>query len=69
MTSPYLTARETLAYLKLGSLSGLYRLVREHDLPHLRRGRLLLFDVRELDAWLHGHGSSVEWARAKRRSA
>lgn len=65
-SSPYLTAREAIAYLKLGSSSALYRLIREHRLPHLRRGRLLLFDTRDLDAWLHGHPSALDWARAKR---
>lgn len=66
VASPYLTATETLAYLKLGSLSALYRLIREHRLPYCRRGRLYLFDVRELDAWAHGHNSAIEWARARR---
>jgi excisionase family DNA binding protein len=66
LPSPYLTATEAIAYLKLGSSSALYRLVREHRLPHCRRGRLYLFDVRELDAWAHGHHSAIEWARAKR---
>jgi excisionase family DNA binding protein len=64
--SPYLTARETIEYLRLGSSSALYRLIREHRLPHVRRGRRLLFDTRELDAWLRGHGSALEWSRAKR---
>lgn len=66
MTSPYLTAAEAIAYLRLGSQSALYRLVREHRLPFCRRGRLYLFDTRELDAWAHGHGSAIEMARAQR---
>jgi len=66
--SPYLTATEAMAYLRLGSQSALYRLVREHRLPYCRRGRLYLFDTRELDAWVHGHASAIEMARAHRRS-
>jgi excisionase family DNA binding protein len=69
MTSPYLTAAEAIAYLKLGSQSALYRLIREHRLPFCRRGRLYFFDVRELDAWAHGHSSAIEWARAQRRAS
>jgi len=44
----------------------LYRLVREHRLPFCRRGRLYLFDRRELDAWTHGHASALDFSRAKR---
>jgi excisionase family DNA binding protein len=67
VSTPYLTAREAIAYLKLGSESALYRLIREHRLPTCRRGRLYLFDTRELDAWAHGHNSAIEWARSQRR--
>jgi excisionase family DNA binding protein len=67
VSTPYLTARDAIAYLKLNSESALYRLIREHRLPTCRRGRLYLFDTRELDAWLHGHSSAVEWARSQRR--
>lgn len=67
-TSPYLTAREAIAYLRLGSQSALYRLIREHALPHGRRGHLLLFDTRELDAWIRGHDSALEFARVRRRA-
>ena len=71
MTSPtpYLTAREAMTYLKLESSSALYRLVREHRLPFCRRGRLYLFDQRELDAWLRGFNSEIEMVRASRRRA
>jgi predicted DNA-binding transcriptional regulator AlpA len=69
VVSPYLTARETISYLKLGSRSALQRLITEHRLPVLRRGRLLMFDVREIDAWLHGHNSALEWARTLRKGA
>lgn len=67
--SPYLTAAEAIAYLRLGSPSALYHLIREHKLPYGRRGRLYLFDTRELDAWVHGHDSAIEWARAQRVAA
>jgi excisionase family DNA binding protein len=67
--SPYLTAAEAIAYLKLGSTSALYRLVREHRLPCCRRGRLYLFDTREIDAWLRGHDSAIDWTRAQRKLA
>jgi excisionase family DNA binding protein len=67
--SPYLTARDTIAYLRLGSSSALYRLIREHRLPFCRVGKLYRFDRRELDAWAHGHSSAIEWARVHRRSA
>jgi excisionase family DNA binding protein len=66
VVSPYLTAREAIAYLKLGSRSALQRLIVEHRLPYCRRGGMYLFDTRELDAWLHGHSSALDWARAKR---
>jgi excisionase family DNA binding protein len=64
--SPYLTAREVIVYLRLGSRSALQRLLVEHALPFCRRGRNYLFDTREIDAWLHGHGSAIEMARAAR---
>ena len=67
--SPYLTAAEAMTYLKLESSSALYRLVNQHRLPFCRRGRLYLFDRREIDAWLHGHGSVLEMSRAARRRA
>jgi excisionase family DNA binding protein len=69
MDSPYLTAREAITYLRLGSRSALQRLIVEHRLPYCRRGGKLLFDTRELDAWLRGHASAVDWARAQRRRA
>jgi excisionase family DNA binding protein len=67
--SPYLTSKEAVEYLKLGSESALYRLIREHRLPTCRRGRLYLFDTRELDAWVRGHDSAIDRERAERKSA
>ena len=67
--SPYLSARDAIAYLRLGSTSALYRLIREHAMPFCRVGKLYRFDRRELDAWAHGHASAIEWSRSQRRSA
>ena len=64
VVSPYLTAHEAIAYLRLGSPSALYRLVREHGMPFCRVGRLYRFDRREIDAWTHGHTSALEQARS-----
>lgn len=64
---PYLTAKQTIAYLNLGSTSALYRLIREHRLPFCRVGRNYRFDRRELDAWAHGYPSALEQLRADRR--
>lgn len=69
LASPYLTAREAMAYLNVGSQSALYRLIREHRMPFCRIGRLYRFDRAELDAWAHGHGSALEMHRAERRRA
>jgi excisionase family DNA binding protein len=66
--SPYLTAAEAITYLRLGSRSALQRLIVEHRLPTCRRGGRYLFDTRELDAWLRGHNSALEWARTRRRA-
>jgi excisionase family DNA binding protein len=65
--SPYLTAREAVEYLGLGSLSALYRHVRENDLPVCRLGRLYRFDVRALDAHLRGTTELELW-RERRAS-
>ncbi len=52
--SPYLSSQEAVIYLRLPSTASLYALIREQRLPNLRRGRLYLFDTRDLDAWLCG---------------
>jgi excisionase family DNA binding protein len=69
MATPYLTAKDAMAYLNVGSQSALYRLIREHGMPFCRIGRLYRFDRAELDAWAHGHGSALEMHRADRRRA
>lgn len=65
--SPYLTSREACEYLRINSLSSLYRHIRQNRLPVLRAGGDLRFDIRELDAWLRGT-SSIELVRDRRRS-
>lgn len=65
VVTPYLTADEAIVYLRLGSESALYRLIREHRLPSRRRGRNYIFDVRDLDAWTQGL-TPIEIQRQKR---
>ena len=52
--SPYLTADEAVAYLKLKTKQALYYHIKENRLPTCRRGRTLLFDRADLDAWIRG---------------
>jgi excisionase family DNA binding protein len=70
VNSPYLTSEQAIVYLRLDGLnspkSALYRLIAEHRLPHGRRGKLYLFDARELDAWVKGFPSALEMVRSKR---
>ena len=66
--SPYLNTREAMAYLRLPRTSSLYYLINQQHLPHLRRGGRLLFDRRDLDAWLRGT-DAVSLARARKRTA
>lgn len=57
--SPHLTAHEAVEYLRLGSLSALYRLVREHRLPFGRAGKHYRFHKQHLDRWLEVVGVST----------
>jgi excisionase family DNA binding protein len=68
VASPYMTSWEVVDYLKLPSLSALYTLIREHDLPAHHRGRLRLFDKVEVDAWVRKR-DRLEYARELRREA
>jgi len=68
VSSPYLTLRETQTYLNLGSPAAVYRLIREHGLPFCRIGGRYRFDVRELDAFAHGHDSALTQTRALREA-
>jgi excisionase family DNA binding protein len=69
MESPYLTAKEAMAYLRLGSRRALQRMLTEHHLPFCRLGRHYRFDTRDLDAWLRGLPSAVERSRAEHRKS
>ena len=48
----YLTAAEAATYLRFPSTRAFYDFCHRHSVPVLRRGRLLLVDRQELDAWL-----------------
>ena len=69
MQSPYLTSKEAMEYLRLGSKRALTRMIADNKLPFCRLGRHYRFDIRELDAWLRGHGSAIERTRAERKRA
>ena len=69
MSSPYLTSAEAIEYLRLGSKRALTRMISDNHLPFCRLGRHYRFDIRELDAWLRGHGSAIERARLDRKRA
>jgi excisionase family DNA binding protein len=62
-----MNTRETMTYLRLTSTSSIYYLINEQRLPHLRRGGRLLFDRRDIDAWLRGT-DAVSLARARKRA-
>jgi len=65
--SPYLNSREAMTYLRLTSRSQLDNLIRQYAMPFLRRGGRLLFDKRDLDAWLRGT-DALTLARRKREA-
>jgi excisionase family DNA binding protein len=65
---PYLTVKDAVTYLNLGSRSALYRLINQHRLPFCRVGHKYRFEKRELDAWAHGFGSAIEQFRADMRA-
>ena len=66
--TPYLTTDGLIGYLELGSESAVYRLIREHQMPFCRVGRLYRFDRREIDAWMRGHSSALALVRHGRES-
>ncbi len=63
-----MTTAEVMAYLRCGSKWALYSLIKEWHLPYCKRGRLYLFDWRDIDAWVHGHPNAVEYVRARRKT-
>jgi excisionase family DNA binding protein len=62
-----MNTREAMTYLRLTSTSSIYYLINEQRLPHLRRGGRLLFDRRDIDAWLR-ETDAVSLARARKRA-
>lgn len=50
--SPYLTAKEASEYLRFASVTALYSAVKKAGIPHVTRGRTLLFHKERLDRWL-----------------
>lgn len=71
--SPYMNTAECAEYLRLHTLaapvSAIYYLIREHKLPHGRKGNLYLFDKREIDAWVKGFPNALEMARFEKKRA
>lgn len=56
VATPYMTAHETVEYLKLGSLTALYRAVHEHGLPYGRIGKHYRFRADHIDRWIEVRG-------------
>ena len=52
----WMTPAETVEYLRLGSISALYRLVRGHRLPYGRVGRKYRFSKARIDSWVEVRG-------------
>jgi excisionase family DNA binding protein len=66
MTSPYLTTDEAAAYLRYASVQAFRRIVRRRGIPHIRRGRRLIFTQAHLDEWM---AVVTEATRPRRRVA
>jgi excisionase family DNA binding protein len=62
--NPHLTAEEAFAYLRLKNrpgktgLGALYQLIHRGGLPHIKRGRILLFKKDDLDQYLYARRKS-----------
>lgn len=67
--SPYLTAKEAAAYLRIPTVDALYKAIAKDGIPVRHRGRTLLFHREELDRWLAGEERVRLLAEARRRSA
>ncbi len=50
-TKKYLTAKETAEYLNMPRAT-LYGLTSRKEIPHFKRGSVLVFDRMELDDWM-----------------
>lgn len=66
---PWLTPAQTLTYLQIGSLSALYRLIKEQRLPFGRVGRKYRFSPQQLDRWIESKGTVLResWAKTGTR--
>lgn len=60
----WLTPKDAIVYLGLGSKQALYRLIRDHRLPYGRIGRRYRFSKRRLDLWVESKGGIVSVSRA-----
>lgn len=49
--TPFMTATEAAEFLNM-PMATLYGLTSRREIPHFKRGRVLLFDRAELDAWM-----------------
>jgi excisionase family DNA binding protein len=54
----YLSVREAATYLSMTE-KALYQRVYRRDVPVIKRGKLLRFDVRRLDGWMKGGAIDV----------
>ena len=54
MRKRLLTVKEAAAYLGRRMPSAVYKLVSRHEIPVVRHGRNVRFDVRELNKWIEG---------------
>ncbi|MBW4971174.1 helix-turn-helix domain-containing protein [Croceibacter atlanticus] len=52
--SPIMTIKQLSAYLDL-SLSAIYKLTSSKEIPHVKRGKRLYFDKKDIDAWVLEH--------------
>ena len=48
---PLLTKKDVMSYLRI-SHTTLWKMIRDHGLPHYRVGRELRFKANEIDRWL-----------------
>lgn len=62
VNSPYLTSDEAWRYLRFPSIRAFYRWTERHTVPTCRRGRVLLFERRALDAFVRGE----DWTKRRR---
>jgi len=53
MEKRLLSVAETAGLLGI-SQSFLYKLVNSESIPHIRLGRAIRFDIRQIDVWLEG---------------